>query len=147
MKYINHITLNTGHVRKTYPDEVNKEIYFILKRILRDSMKPSGAEVYQGYTLRTTQDGGSTIATIYHRDGAAILTTLCTKFGDDEAWKILHEYSTAPLATKPTEPIAAPYIADRLEIGAAFHMDAMGWTGDLSRCLGWIVIDPKQIRS
>lgn len=38
MEYINHITLNTGHIRKTYPEEIDNKIYFLLNRIYADDI-------------------------------------------------------------------------------------------------------------
>lgn len=146
MKYLNHITLNTGHVRQTYPEEVNKSIYFRLKRILNDSLHQDGAEVLDGYRLKTTQAGGHTLATIFGSDGAPILTTACSRNDDGALWRLLHKEPSMPLMTHSSDPPPVPYIADRLEVGAVLHIDAMQWTGDFSRCFGWVVLAPNQIR-
>ena len=79
--------MNTGQSRKSYPNEVDRELYFILKRILKDSFQSEGA----------------------------------------------------------IQP-SAPYIADRIEIGAMADLKATKWTGDMSKCLGWIALFPEEIR-
>lgn len=52
-------------------------------------------------------------------------------------WRILHDKSPFPLATTASFPPAAPWIADRIEGGALMHPEALTWTGDFSRNLGW----------
>ncbi|WP_309479219.1 hypothetical protein [Brevibacillus agri] len=146
MNYINHVTLNTGHVRKTYPEEVDKSIYFVLQRILKDSINPGGAELFDGYKVVSSREGSIAIATVIASDGAPVLTTLVSERSNQVIWKQLHETSTLPLVTKAnTEPIS-PYIADRIEVGAAIHLDATKWTGDFSRCFGWIILCPSAVR-
>lgn len=145
MKYLNHITLNTGHMRKTYPDEVDKKIYFVLKRILRDSLKGEGAEVYPNFILKTTQAEDATIATVY-RDQLPILTTTCCKTDDGSIWRTLHESAMTPLKTKANDKLPTPYIADRIEIGYMMYMNELSWAGDFSRCFGWITLAPDQVR-
>lgn len=147
MKHINHITLNTGHVRKTYPHEIDKELYFVLNRILNDSVKPGGAELFDGYRVKSTHTDGVAIATLYANDDAPILTTACSKYDNAELWRSLHESSTVPLMTKVSDMPAAPFIADRIEQGALLHLDSMSWTGDFARCHGWIALYPDKIRS
>lgn len=146
MKHLNHITLNTGHIRKTYPNEVNKEFYFVLQRILRDATKPEGAVMFDGYRVKSIHADTATIATVYASDGAPILTTACSKLDSGAIWRMLHETAGEPLATKATDPVPLPYIADRLEVSAALHMDALEWTGDFSRCFGWATLYPRELR-
>ncbi|MDD3447361.1 MAG: hypothetical protein PHS60_18310, partial [Zavarzinia sp.] len=38
-------------------------------------------------------------------------------------------------------PPAAPWVADRLEAGAALFPEALAWTGDLSRLIAWAYIE------
>lgn len=145
MNYINHITLNTGHIRKTKPNEVNKELYFILKRLYRDSLKEE-VEIHKGYTMKSVQDSLGTVITVYSKEKSPILTTAISKTDTlGLLWKMMHD-TPFPLATSPNKPITVPYIADRVEIGAIHNLDAMKWTGDFSRCMGWIILAPEKIR-
>ena len=145
--FLYHVTLNTGHVRKTYPHEVGKDLYFYLRRIFEESTRPEGTAVYDGgYRLKTTRHGRQAIGTIYGPDGAPILTTACSPTPDPELWRQLHEMAALPLVTDPHKPPSGAYIADRIEPGAVMHMAAMTWTGDLVRCLGWMIVAPERIR-
>lgn len=146
--YINHVTLNTGHIRKSYPNEVSKDIYFILRRLSKEMLSENGAEIIDGYrAVAKYAEGHGLLITLYTKDNVPILTSAFVKETDDDyIWEILHEHYPGPLATKSKNPPEKPYIADRLEIGAMLHMDALEWTGDFSRCMGWIYVDEKAIR-
>lgn len=146
LAYINHVTLTTGHVRKTYPREINKEIYFKLNRILQESISPNGAELFAGYRVKITRIEGGAISTVLGPGGAPVLTTLCTRDDDGTLWQMIHEHASLPIVTDPKKRPQLPYIADKLEIGATMHMDAMSWTGDFARSIGWAILDPSSIR-
>ncbi|MEB3103112.1 hypothetical protein [Ferviditalea candida] len=144
MKYLNHITLNTGHIQKTYPGEVNKQLYLKLQRIYKESLNGE-AEVLDGYTAKSTSTDNGTLITLF-RDDAPILTTAISSNDDGMIWEMIHNSAASPLYTKLSDPLPIPYIADRLEVGVVLHMDALQWTGDFSRCMGWIILAPEEIR-
>lgn len=145
VEYINHITLNSGHIRKAYPEEVNKDLYFRLRQIFKRSLTPDGVEMFDGYIVKTTQTEIGSITTIF-KEGVPIITTACSKNDTGILWKSMHETSMVPLKTKVTDKFMLPYIADRIEVGAMFHIDAMEWTGDFARCMGWMILFPNKIR-
>lgn len=146
MEYINHVTLNTGHARKSYPSEVSKEIYFILNRIYKDSFSKDGAEIMDGFILKSSdgQEEGI-IATIYSPEGMPILTTGIVNGGSGFMWQHLQDSSMLPLPKNLKEP-EYPYVADRIEMGAMMNPTALQWTGDFTRCLAWYHLAPEKIR-
>ncbi len=147
MKYINHITLNSGHIRKTYSSEIEQGFYFKLMRIYKDIFKKEGTDIIDGYIAKgTNEPGNGVLITVFGPDGVPILTTGITKNENNTVWDLLHTTSMAPLKTSAASPPEVPFIADRLEIGAMIHMDALKWTGDFTRCMGWICLDPQAIR-
>ncbi|ALA55226.1 hypothetical protein CAY60_021285 [Shouchella clausii] len=147
MKFISHITLNTGHVRKTYPNEVDKSLFFRLNRIYKESFEKDGAILFDEYLVKGTKFEGGSILTLYSDDGLLpILTTASSKHKHTELWETLHSSATVPLATQATNPADGPFIVDRLEIGAMTNMDILKWTGDFSRCMGWASLNPRKIR-
>lgn len=146
MKYINHITLTSGHMRKTYPHEIDKRIYFRMNRLVKESLEGKKPEIFPGYYLRATRVENSAVATIHsQRDDIPVLTTACTDEYAD-LWKYMHDTATTPVTTKVSDPPPYPYIADRLELGAVLHPDALRWTGDFARCFGWFILAPHKIR-
>lgn len=45
------------------------------------------------------------------------------------------------LRTSPDQVPPEPWVAVRIEVGAAVMPEAMAWTGDLERCLAWAWIE------
>jgi len=78
VNFLYHVTLNTGHIRKIYPEEIDKRIYFALRRILRDSLRPEGAEVMEGDTDSKQPDLAIAFRS-WQRDAAKLETQ---NFGD-----------------------------------------------------------------
>lgn len=146
MECINHITLNSGNIRKTYSEEIDKELFFIINRIYTESFNKDGAVLLNKYKLKSTAvNGHGLISTIFDLNGMPILTTAVVNEQGSEMWEILHTSTSLPLQTKVNEPPELPYVADRIEPGVALNMSAMKWTGDFSKCLAWIHLSPKSI--
>lgn len=146
LDYINHITLNTGHIRKTYPDEVDKKLYFVLNRIFTDSFSPEGSPLFNGYYVKSVKSSYGILSTVFKNEIPIITIGITNSDPLNFLWKELHKSAYMPLKTKIDKPVEQPYIADRLEVGAVEYLDAMEWTGDFSKCLGWIYLSPKSIR-
>ncbi|MED5052571.1 hypothetical protein P9850_12160 [Anoxybacillus rupiensis] len=145
--YINHITLNSGHIRKSFPSEIDKELYFLLMRVKREIFMPKGAEIWDGYIARGTDDpGNGAVITVFDRQDIPVITIGMTKHKNSTLWEILHSTSMLPLQTNPARPPEPPYVADRIEIGAIHNIEAMRWTGDFSKCMAWVYLAPEAIR-
>ena len=86
------------------------------------------------------------LITVFGPKNEPIITIGITKFKNSSIWELLHTTSMLPLKTSPKFPPEVPYIADRIEVGSVLNMDAMRWTGDFSRCMGWIYLAPSKIR-
>lgn len=132
-------------MRKTYPNEVDKKLFFILKRIYKEVFNNDGARIFDDYIVKGTKFNGGALFTLFKND-MPILTTAPSKYENHEVWELLHETATMPLKTNSSTHIEAPFIADRLEVGAIQDLDAMKWTGDFSKCIGWVSLDPNKIR-
>ena len=150
LEYINHITLNTGHSRRTYPHEIDKGLYFKLKKLLRDSFSPEGAKLDDIYYFKSSTGGGQEmITTLYgfsQEKPIPILTTGISAKTNGYLWGLLHGDDSFGLVTNKDALPSVPYIADRLEIGSMFLPEALQWTGDFSRCIGWTFLEPRAIR-
>ncbi|WP_059049075.1 hypothetical protein [Paenibacillus senegalimassiliensis] len=145
-EFLNHVTLNTGHTRKSYASEVDKKMYFVMRRLFKEALKPEGVKLFEIYRAKTTQVGPTAVTTVYGPEGAPILTTACSKEDDGSLWRMMHETFNGPLATKAKRPAPLPYVVDRIEVGASIHLDALQWTGDFSRCFAWAALFPEKIR-
>lgn len=139
-----HVTLTTGHVRRSPRDEVGAPALEVLRPLLARVLAGETVEVpwVDGtYRLRGVADAGC-CALVLLGDDAAIVATI--GIGGDPAgspalWRQLHQYAldAAPVVTDPAAPPPVPWCAARLDVGATTHPDAMEWLGDLERCLAW----------
>lgn len=139
--------MTSGDLRKTYPDEINKEIFFKINKMFKDSLKKEGAELFNGYRFKSTQSPDGTLITIYNKNNLPVLTTAVSNTDHDGVvWEMMHTSATVPVKTDINKPMQLPYIADRIEVGIVESMDAMEWTGDFARCMGWVILARHKIR-
>ena len=148
--YFRHVTLNTGHIRDSYVDDIDVSIYFRVRNIIGAAKKPEGVEVYPGVTLTVLQENNySYVATMSARgDEVPVLLSAATLYDDGELWRLMHKVMPYQSATDPDVPPVAPYIADVVicsppEVGDFF---TSGISGDLCKCLAWFILAPKQVR-
>lgn len=142
--YIHHVTLNTGHAVRQRRADVGEPAIAALADTLDGLL--SGARLpmpgHPGYLLNASHHGHDLIVTLWGKQASVdvpILTT-ATALKSRSApafWRMLHDTSTVPLATRRDDPPKAPWTADRVEIGALTNQAALAWTGDFSRCLAW----------
>ncbi len=147
MKYLKHITMMTGHSRDSYRREIDPNALAEVAALLDAALLgEKGHRVrmpnVKDVDLVASQQGKALLATLYDsRSKAPILTTGVALRSTASAglWKMLVETSTVPVERMPAPP--APWIADRIEIGAIDRFDVMAWSGDWARCLGWAWVD------
>lgn len=87
---------------------------------------------HRGQVLIVTLDAGR------RPDADPLLTVgICLRSRDSaRLWGMLHD-GQAALLTRSDDPPSAPWMAERIEAGAALHMDAMRWSGSLARAVAW----------
>jgi len=149
MEYLNHIALNSGHHSKIYPEEISKDSYFTLRGLFKKSLCRDGIGIMDGYIMKSTESGIGYLITLFgilNGSKAPIFTIGCSKNDTGELWRLLHEDSPLPLNSKATDQIMLPYVADKLEIAMPLFVDALKWTDDFSRYMGWICLAPDKVR-
>lgn len=144
MTYIWHVTLNSGHVAKQSRSDIMEEAIAALADTLDGMLQGNHVDVpgFPGYIVNGSHSGHDLIATVWRGpwDKRVPVVTMAVALRSRSAaslWKLLHDKSTVALVTSRENPPAAPWLADRIEVGAAIHHDALAWTGDFSRCLAW----------
>lgn len=149
MKYMNHITLNTMDVRKTYPSEIDKDIYFILKGIVSESKKNEYVEILDDiYLSLTIESKDIYAATLLYKKQFPVLTSYGVRKKEDMdyVWDVatgLYKKITADNIERI--PVQNPAIIDVLYPIVNVPFEIFSWTGDFTRCLGWILLDPDSI--
>jgi hypothetical protein len=145
MEFINHITLTTGHCRKTFPKEIAGR-YYSIKRVYEGLFSKDGIEITEGFYAKCLENfEGGILIVVYSPRNLPILTSGISKYKNNNLWKYLHDSSCTPTITNPLIQPEAPYIADRIEIEAINYPNAMTWTADFTRCMGWMFISPESI--
>ncbi|MFJ7952176.1 hypothetical protein ACIQZG_11680 [Lysinibacillus sp. NPDC096418] len=146
MEYLNHIIINSGHYKKSFPIDVNNKYFFALKRVYKESFNIDGVTLLDKYIVKSTKvDGHGVVTTIFNLYNIPIMTSAFVSEEGSKIWEVLHSSSNLPVATDSTNPPEVPYIADRLEIGFVLKVDRVEWTADFSRCLAWIHFSPNSI--
>ncbi len=150
MEYLNHYTLNTGHNRKSYPEEVDKDMYFILKRMIQDAKKHEFADVVDGTVMKLTIEDSGYVVTLFNniKEKIPLLVTFGCRDGKDAA-KIIKEannfYKTIYKKEYKVVPIT-PFCLDILLPSSIFNPEVSYWTGDFCKCIAWAILAPEKIR-
>lgn len=149
---INHYTLNTGNMRESSSSEINKDIYFRLKSIINRA-KRGKTELLDNTYIEISEDDYGYICDLYGRRGkeyVPILSTAGTKIesGRKYIWDSMETIAKAEYGKKYSYrvPVAVPYIVDLIHIPSVYFMEVMEWTGDFTRCLGWMLLFPEEVR-
>lgn len=43
-------------------------------------------------------------------------------------------------------PVAYPYILDLVHVSSVYFIHTLTWTGDFTKCLGWMMLFPDEVR-
>lgn len=150
MDYLNHYTLNTGHNRKSYPNEVDKSMYFTLKRMIQDATKNEFADVLDGTVMKLTIENSAYVITLFNdiEEKIPLLVTFGCKEGKDAA-NIIKEannfYKKIYNKESKIVPIT-PFCLDIIMPSLIFNPQIAEWTGDFCRCMAWSILAPEKIR-
>ena len=146
VEYFNHLTLTTGHVMRVYPDQIEKSMYFRLQGVIKDAVRPKGAEVFPNIRLELTRLERAYVGTFYLIDeNCPVLSTAGSLDDDAGLWEAMHTQCVTPLKTSAQEPIPAPYILDRIEVP---HPKAFPFTtvsAQWCQHLAWMLLAPDQV--
>lgn len=148
-KKIIHITLTTGHRRDSYVDDIDAQLYFKMRAMFQDAARSDGVDFIDNTYLKLTKiDEDSYICTLHLKTKKGlcpILTTAGSKVMDVELWAALHENCFTPVVTDRNKPPSPPFIADKIEVPHPDAVRVFSWTGDFSKCLGWMMLFPNDI--
>jgi hypothetical protein len=154
-RYIKHITLDTGHTRRSPRDEVDDQAVAALQDGITLMLSGGRPQIpgMDGYAMTGTAQGRCLIATAWGPSGTPLVTigvatrSLCGA----PLWRILHDpagriAAQTPLASNGQRCPEEPWCAARLEIGLAVDHDAAHWLGDWERCLAWAWLSRLETR-
>lgn len=148
---ITHYTLNTGHSKESKPIEVNKDMYFTLKRMARSSQQGKKTEVLNNVKMELTKEEGSYIITLskeLNGEDVPFLMTMGCRDKEKSAEMLKNAasvYKTVYHEEVKIFPIA-PFCLDIIFPTAVYFTEEMSWTGDFCRCMAWMLLAPEMIR-
>lgn len=147
MEFINHYTVNTSHNRKSYPHEVDKNIYFMLAGIVKKAIAGEMVEIFDYIYLTLGVEQDVYVATLWDTSKNPLLVSIgaTSKEARKQVLKIIRENFKDFYRTTPVLP-DIPFIADIITPFSTLYPGIFTWTGDFTRCLGWFMIAPEKIR-
>ena len=84
MHTINHYTLNTGNLRVSYPEEVNKDLFFILKKYINKA-KRGKTQLLDGTYMYIIEEEDCYVCTLYGKRGNDFVPIISTSGTKDES--------------------------------------------------------------
>ncbi|CAL8981524.1 hypothetical protein RHODGE_RHODGE_02851 [Rhodoplanes serenus] len=150
-RYVEHVTMTTGDVRRTLRSEVaDRDVAVcsaLLRRVLSRTVSASTVPIPRrpGYSLGGRAAGGCMAATVW-ADGppSVVIATIgiaTRSLCGARLWRDLHRYGSGPVVTDPAWCPPEPWLAVALERGIVAHVDATDWLGDFERCLAWAFLE------
>lgn len=156
---LDHITLDTGHVRRSPRPEVRDDIFAMLRISLEAAVEQPRSRVpvpmMEGYTYSVTPERGTLMVTIWgtvQRTPAPVVTFGVAPIGSDARglWSAMHmirgglEFQR--YATNDSVVPAPPWLAARIEVGATLIKPAdLLWMADFERCVAWAWLEMQHV--
>lgn len=144
MTYIAHITLTTGHARRSYREKIDDAVMPALRRLIAEMRDGKVVEIpgAAGYFARGYVGGRCMSCTVYAGASPLVTVGVATHSRCGAVlWRGL--YGSAPAQARPEQP-PAPWCGVVLHLDAlAMYRDAMVWLGDFERCLAWAFVAEK----
>ncbi|NNM75085.1 hypothetical protein [Enterovirga aerilata] len=143
-RYLWHLTLDTGHGRRSYRDEVSDAVVTTLRQQISEMLAGLPVEVLPGYRLTGTAAGGALLATVESETAGPLATVAVAPSGRSSTrlWQELSKPAPAGGVAVGEAP-EPPWCAVRLYPGLGRDPDAAHWLGDFERCLAWAWIEGK----
>jgi hypothetical protein len=157
-RYLTHVTLTTGHSRRSYRHEVSEQALAVCAGLLDGALsggEPRIPAIEPPLTLTATRRGCCLAATAWAADeqhGRVPVVTIGVA-GHSRCgaalWRLLHAHAhpAIPLRTVAGQCPAEPWCAARLDApGIILYSDVADmWyaLGDLERCLAWAWLERR----
>lgn len=150
-RYLQHITLDTGHVARSPRSGVDDAIVTLVRQMIDEALAGLSPEVQPGYTIKAASEGGSLMVSVY----AGADNPICTigvaldTAQSDTLWPLLRDLEglatigADPSLRPPKHPPDPPWCAVRLNPGLIEVRDATLWLGDFERCVAWAWIEGR----
>ncbi|WP_029002742.1 hypothetical protein [Azorhizobium doebereinerae] len=144
MTYISHITLNTGHRRRSEAGEVEPAVRSTLRLVIAEALAQHSARIPlvpgpPDISISGDAYGPHLLLTVWDdRSGLPILTfaVALRSRGAERLWDEVYRMGRE-LAVDIADMPAAPWCAAVLHPMIVLRPDALSWTGDMEWCVAW----------
>lgn len=148
--YLNHITLSTGHTRRSDRSDVTDETIKALGPWLNaviahqdDYPMPGPLGVRDGFVMSASALHGGLVCHVGQLDSGPLVSfgvaTRSRQSGELWAWMCAQYGSRAALTSPGT-----PWCAVALRPAFSAQHGASAWLGDFERCVAWTWLEPSQ---
>ncbi|MDB5926469.1 MAG: hypothetical protein JWN13_5405 [Betaproteobacteria bacterium] len=147
-RYIEHITLTTGHTRRSWRHEIDPALMPRIAELVESAREETGAliQMEPECWLRIEDTRKCALITVSAHGQLPLMTMAVATHArcGAQLWRLLHD--TAQLKFPERERPALPWCAVRLETGLALYPGAAHWLGDMERCVAWAWLDGRLTR-
>lgn len=154
-----HVTLNTGHVCKSFRHEVSDEAVAycrdLIESVLRDDLSrhpirgfPQDSDGVSLYRMTATASARNLLATIWREEDRIVTLGIGTHSrGGASLWKLMVETARTPVAPTVMRCPPEPWVAARPEPGCVqCTREVLMMLGDLEKCLGHAWLESVEAR-
>lgn len=154
-RHIHHLTLTTGHTRRSWRHEIDPGVLRDLGRLLRRGIDTGRIDLTMiepaGHWVRVTPHGKCVLLTVMHGDDMPLVTFGVAAHSRCGArmWRLLTQDAVVAEGAPRLSPDRAPqepWCAARIEPGLMYRPDAAQWLGDFERCIAWAWLDHLETR-
>lgn len=145
--YINHVTLNTGDIRKSPRSEVWQDSIVAASAMITESLKNGKTliMVEEQVHILAEREGNGLFVEVYLGDDVSSFLTfaIALKPEDGYIWDELVEdvyyedFGKMPSVKKPREPWVAVALSSFAEADPAKYFQVIQYMGDMERCFAW----------
>jgi hypothetical protein len=150
-RYLHHVTLTTGHTRRSWRHEIDPGIMSRVADLIETAREETGAlipGVEPRCWLYIDDTARCAVMTVRLDDDVPLLTFAIVAHArcGAQLWRMLHESATTPVATRIAERPQEPWCAVRIEAGAILFPPPhplLPTLADMERCVAWAWLDRR----
>lgn len=134
-KYIAHLTINTGDLRRSFRSEISMEAIKVCKQML-SQLDNEAVQLRDGYIMQGDKSANHFYIEIFKnndRDKDKPLVAVACALSSLASVKTWCRINSRSDLIAP----AAPWVAAKLYPTANYYLDLFRWVGDFEACLAW----------
>lgn len=144
-RYLHHVTLTTGHVRRSWRHEIEPDIFPRLAELIESGREETGAlipGVSPQCWLYIEDTARCALCSVKLEDDVPLLTFVVANHArcGSQLWELLHNTATTPVATRADQRPPEPWCGVRIEMAAAMFPEPhplLPTLADMERRIAW----------